>query len=209
MKFIHFNISNLHSEELIAIYGEIIKEFKESASRIASGYYVLFMIRRYILIICFHLLREHPVAQVTIISLSCWLVVIYLAIYKPYIDQNTNFIQILVEMCVAIAYTVPGFLINDKLEQKTAGWMIFISVNLSYIIQLIPMLLNVIKKIYFKIKGRRQIHDNTSTSIKNQRSVIIPSHNLIDVNNTVKSEKKKIYDLNGLFFSSQKKPSIK
>lgn len=155
VKFIYSNISIIHTEEVVSKYGQLFKEFRESTSRISYKYYVLFMIRRFNLAFCLHFIRNYPVAQVSAISLSCWSVVMFLMLFKPYLDKLTNIAQILVEICVAIAYTVPGLLIYKTLDRETVGWIVTISINLSYIIQLLPILYKAIQKLYAKIKAKR------------------------------------------------------
>jgi hypothetical protein len=153
MRYIYLNISRIYSEVLIDRYGEIVKEFRKSSKRIVLGYYVLFMIRRYILVICLHLLRNYPIVQVTTVSLFCWIVAIHLIVYRPYLDITNNLTQIIVEICVAAAYTGPLFLLNGVSDQETIGWVIFISANLSYIIQLLPILIKVSKKLYTRYRS--------------------------------------------------------
>jgi hypothetical protein len=155
-KFIYLKISEIHSENVIERYGQLFSEFKESNSRVVMGYYAIFMIRRLALAISMNLFKEFPIAQISIISVMCWIVVIYLIIYRPYLKKSNNLIQIIVEICVAVSYTVAGLLINDNTNKEIIGWTIFISANLSYIIQLISIIFPVLKKLYLKIKARRE-----------------------------------------------------
>jgi hypothetical protein len=171
IKFIHLNISRIHSEEVLARYGEFFKEFKVSASRILSGYYVIFFIRRLILAISINLLKEIPFVQVLIISIFCWIVVLYLIIYRPYHNKTINVIQIIVEVCVATAYTVPICIIKGYLQQGLAGLIIYASINISYIVQLLPILLNAFQKLRAKIRCMKKKPDIVPVSVKNQTGV--------------------------------------
>lgn len=176
MKFIHFNMLELHSEEIISIYGELFKEFKLSNSRISNGYYVLFMIRRLMLAISFNIIKDYPIIQMSIISASCWSIVLYLVIYRPYQDKKTNIIQVSVEICISVVYSVLILLLNQIIDKEAVGWIIFISVNLSYIINLIPILFIAIMKIINRIRAYRDHNNPTKANIKEESSYNMSSN---------------------------------
>jgi hypothetical protein len=177
LKFIHMNISKLHSEEIISRYGELFKEFKHSDNIVINGYYILFMIRRLILALSFNLFKDYTIIQISMVILSCWSIVLYLVIYKPYIQKMTNMIQISVEICISIAYTVLILLLKQELDQEAVGWIVFLSVNLSYIINLLPILMDAVKKLILRIRAKRDDPNLNANIGMRRHSDIVPSRN--------------------------------
>jgi hypothetical protein len=129
------------------------------------------MIRRLSLAISINIFKEFPIVQIIIITVICWIVVIHLIIYRPYVTKSTNLIQISVEICVAVSYTAAGLLISDNINKEPVGWTIFISVNLSYIIQLIHIIFTALKKLHAKIQARRG-RNRTSPAYKLDNSIM-------------------------------------
>ncbi len=155
MKFIYYNIEIIHSDLIMDRFSSLFHEFRNSSSRVSYGYYVIFMIRRIILAIGFHLIKMNSIIQLCAISLPCWSVVVYLLIYRPFVNKSTNMVQIVVEICVSVVYTIPGLLLKKEIDPEVIGWIIFSFINISYIIQLVPIILNAVRKLIRLIKSRR------------------------------------------------------
>jgi hypothetical protein len=64
-------------------------------------------------------------------------------------------VQIVVEICVSVVYTIPGLLLKKEIDPEVIGWIIFSFINISYIIQLVPIILNAVRKLIRLIKSRR------------------------------------------------------
>jgi hypothetical protein len=71
--FIYTNYEYICQERFKDTYGTLTREF-DNYKISAVVYYPLFLIRRMILTICFHLIKDHPMAQAIIVPTVCWMV---------------------------------------------------------------------------------------------------------------------------------------
>lgn len=134
-------------EEFKKKWGTLYEEFRNGGWG-CMGYYIVFFWRRLILSVCFIILKDTPLIQNLIVEVVCLLVLVYLIIYRPYISNLMNSVQIANEACILCAYCFCGLFYYDLgLSEVFHGWMILGCVYLSYIIHIVVVLKDIIPAI--------------------------------------------------------------
>jgi hypothetical protein len=72
--FIYTNYDYICLGRFKDIWGTLTKEF-DNNRKSAVVYYPLFLARRMILTVCFHLMKDHPMVQAIIAPTVCWMVI--------------------------------------------------------------------------------------------------------------------------------------
>jgi hypothetical protein len=129
------------------MWGPFYDEFKNE-DMYTSCYYFLFFLRRLLIAIPLNFLYNYPALQVVIVVGSCWIITIYLLIFKPYRTKFNNIFQILNECNISLGYTFTGLLyFKDELDSTTICWIVLSFIYLSYLIHLITSLSSLLKVI--------------------------------------------------------------
>ncbi len=71
--FLISNKDNIMDEEFVGAYAFLVRDFKQKI--FCVYFHVIFLARRLILVASVHLLYNYPLAQVIVISVSCWIVI--------------------------------------------------------------------------------------------------------------------------------------
>ncbi len=71
--FLIWNRNNISDEEFVGAYASLVRDFREKI--FCVYFHVIFLARRLILVASVHLLYNYPLAQVILISVSCWIVI--------------------------------------------------------------------------------------------------------------------------------------
>lgn len=149
-------------------WGTIFEEFNTNNEKsICSFYYVYSLLRVGILLISFFLLKNWPRLQIGLASAACWTVinnqkVIFDVMIRPFEEKLMNYVNIIVEFCVACCYTLVISFTFDLDEDATSivQWFIVGFAALSYLVNTGYIVYNTIVYIIKNLKNRRS-HNRT------------------------------------------------
>jgi hypothetical protein len=158
MKFLYLNYLDLFNDELEPLWGVFYSEFR--ANKLAVQFYSIFFIRRIVLAISFNFLREYPLLQVMVCSISCFMVsvtqiFIYITYLRPFKTRAMNMLNIVSEMNVTIGFTMNIlFIVDTGTDDKIVAWCILASIVMTYLIHNILIFFNIIGIIIQKFRER-------------------------------------------------------
>ncbi len=164
----YYDIKILNKREYLVVWGSFYDGYKNN-DIYTSCYFSLFFLRRFMLTLSFEFLYNFPLMQTLIVIGSCWLVSIYLLIFRPYKTRFNNIFQIINECTISLGYTFSGLLyFKDKVDSTMISWMVLTAIYLSYIIHLITSIISILtiilrcitNKITSKRKRNSQVSHN-------------------------------------------------
>lgn len=160
-------------EEFVEKYGILVKDYK--GSLFCLYFHVIFLVRRLCIVFSVYLLKNWPAAQVSLICVSCWIVIsiqvfIHNLVARPFKDRVFNIIFILIELAVSACYTALCFLLRSDVNVEILMWIILGCMYFSYLLHSILGYYKIIKIIYQALRSYR---NREVTTISKQEAKLI------------------------------------
>lgn len=114
--------------------------------------------RRLSIPVSVNLLKEAPMAQTLVCSISCLIVLIHLIVFRPYKDKVLNAIFIMIEMSVFICYSCTVILVRLKTDQEVIMWIMLACTYTSYMLHSVLGYYKILKIVYQYIRSRSNIN---------------------------------------------------
>jgi hypothetical protein len=158
----------LKDEEIEHAWGALYLQFDVSRNIIPAINLALLFIRRVIIAASFIILNSSPIIQIILIQISCWIIVIFTVIYRPFKTKLVNLLQLINEICIASGYGLSGmFYFETSFSVNTHMMLILCCLSVSYVLHIGNILLSLVKFIYQKISNSRSPDDTTVKSSSN------------------------------------------
>jgi hypothetical protein len=143
-------------------WGTFFSEFDKSKGLVAYLYYVIFISRRLLLVLCFFGLRGLPHTQAVCASLLGWIVrfiqmLAYIVKYRPFEEKIINGLNILIEFNIATSYSLASFFLFDISSTASDAIMYTIAslIASSILANLSVMVFMTIRDIIRYVRRRR------------------------------------------------------